>query len=238
MSEICLKVLSWNLHGLAWPLSKDPAGRMGRVSSKLRELRPDFILLQEVWLGSLVDRLSQALQPDWIPICIKRRSGGPKGGLLVFACASEGWLSCSSPQFHAFTASAPIWKIWEGDGIGGKGILAVELKRGGQRIFAVDTHLQSQYSGSNYAEIREAQLIEVREFVSNSHASLPAIVAGDFNTDSRESLYSYVTALGTDLTADARRLGGGGTTVNPTATPNGSTTSSQPTQRRGPFRPT
>jgi endonuclease/exonuclease/phosphatase family metal-dependent hydrolase len=215
MREIRLKVLSWNLHGLAWPLSKDPGGRMDRVSSKVRELRPDLILLQEVWLSSLVDRLSRALQPDWIPICIKRRRGGPKGGLLAFASASEGWLPCSPPQFHAFVASAPVWKIWEGDGIGGKGILAVELERGEQRIFAFNTHLQSQYSGSSYAEVREAQLIEVCEFVSNSHASLPAIVAGDFNTDSRESLYSYVTALGTDLTLDARRPGHRGTTANP-----------------------
>jgi endonuclease/exonuclease/phosphatase family metal-dependent hydrolase len=215
MREIRLKVLSWNLHGLAWPLSKDPNGRMGRVSAKVRELGPDIVLLQEVWLGSQVNRLNQALHPDWIPISVKRWSGGPKGGLLTFASASEGWLPCTPPQFHAFAASAPVWKIWEGDGLGGKGILSVELERGEQRISAVNTHLQSQYSGSNYAGIREAQLIELREFISNSHSSLPAIVAGDFNTDSRESLYSYVTALGTDLTADARRPGHRGTTANP-----------------------
>jgi|ERR1700722_9872946 len=215
MREIRLKVLSWNLHGLAWPLSKDPNGRMDRVSSKVRELRPDIVLLQEVWLGSLVDRLSHALHPDWIPISVKRWIGGPKGGLLTFARASEGWLQCILPQFHAFAASAQVWKIQEGDGLGGKGVLSVELERGEHRISAINTHLQSQYSGSNYAEIREAQLIELREFVSNSHASLPAIVAGDFNTDSREPLYSYVTALGTDLTFDARQLSNRGTTANP-----------------------
>jgi endonuclease/exonuclease/phosphatase family metal-dependent hydrolase len=215
MREIRLKVLSWNLHGLAWPLSKDPGGRMGRVSAKIRELRPDVVLLQEVWLGSFVDRLTLALQPDWIPICLKRRSRGPKGGLLAFVNASEGWLPCSQPQFHAFAVSAPVWKIWEGDGLGGKGVLAVELERGEERIFAVNTHLQSQYSGSNYAKVREAQLVEVREFVSNSYSSLPAIVVGDFNTDARELLYSYVTALGTDLTADARQLSDGGTTADP-----------------------
>src|SRR5580704_2942172 len=214
MREIRLKVLSWNLHGLAWPLSKDPGGRMDRVSSKVRELRPDLVLLQEVWLSAYVDRLTLALQPDWIPICIKRRRGGPKGGLLAFVNASEGWVPRSHPQFHAFAASAPVWKIWEGDGLGGKGVLAVELERGEQRIFAVNTHLQSQYSGSSYAEIREAQLIEVRNFVSNSYSSLPAIVAGDFNTDWREPLYSNVTALGTDLTADARQLSNSGTTAN------------------------
>lgn len=110
MREIRLKVLSWNLHGLAWPLSKDLRGRMDRVGAKLRELRPDLILLQEVWLGSQLDRLILALHPDWIPICIKRRSGGPKGGLLAFVSVSEGWIPCSTAQFHAFAASAPLWK--------------------------------------------------------------------------------------------------------------------------------
>ncbi len=92
-----------------------------------------------------------------------------------------------------------------------RAILTVELERGEQRICAVNTHLQSQYPGIGYGEIREAQLIELREMVSRFHASMPAIVAGDFNTDSRESLYSLIAALGTDLTAEARERGSLGT---------------------------
>src|SRR5579863_2876193 len=138
MPEIRVNVLSWNLHGLAWPLSIDPRGRMDRVSAKIRELSPDVVLLQEVWLGSHVDRLTRALQPDWIPVCIWRRRRGPSGGLLTFVGASAGWRARAAPQFHAFAASAPVWKIWEGDGIGGKGVLAVELDRGEQRICAVN----------------------------------------------------------------------------------------------------
>ena len=214
MLDICLKVLSWNLHGLAWPLSKDPGGRMDRISAKMRELSPEIALLQEVWFGSLVDRLTLALQPDWIPIRIERRSGGPRGGLLAFVSASAGWRARAAAEFHAFSASAPVWKVWEGDGLGGKGILTVELERGEQRICVVNTHLQSQYPGSDYAEVREAQLIELREIVSHFHASLPAIVAGDFNTDSRESLYSLVAALGIDLTAEERERCNRGTNVD------------------------
>jgi|HubBroStandDraft_1064217.scaffolds.fasta_scaffold24125_4 endonuclease/exonuclease/phosphatase family metal-dependent hydrolase len=215
MREICLKVLSWNLHGLAWPLSRDPGGRMDRVSAKVRELSPDVVLLQEVWLGSHADRLSTALQPDWTPICSKRRGGGPRGGLLTYVRASAGWQAIVPPEFQAFGVSAPVWKIWEGDGLGGKGVLAVDLERGEQRICAVNTHLQSQYSGSNYDDVREAQLIELREFVSRFHPSRLTIVAGDFNTDCRESLYSRVEALGTDLTVEARVPGNPGTTANP-----------------------
>ena len=213
MDDICLKVLSWNLHGLAWPLSIDPGGRTDRVSAKIRELSPDVVLLQEVWLGSHVDRLTRALQPDWIPVCIRRRRRGPRGGLLTFVSASAGWRARAAPQFHAFAASASVWKIWEGDGVGGKGVLSIELEHGEQRICAVNTHLQSQYPGSYYAEVREAQLIELGEAVSRLDASVPTIVAGDFNTDSRESLYSLVTALGTDLTVESRASGIHGTTA-------------------------
>ena len=188
---------------------------MDRVSAKIRELSPDVALLQEVWLGSHVDRLTRALRPDWIPLCIRRRGHGPSGGLLTLLNASTGWRARAAPRFNAFTASAPIWKIWEGDGIGGKGVLAVELERGEQRICAVNTHLQSQYPGSDYVRVREAQLIELREIVSRLDASGPAIVAGDFNTDSRESLYSIIAALGKDLTADAREVSNRGTTTHP-----------------------
>ncbi len=215
MSQIQLKVLSWNLHGLAWPLSRNPSGRMDRVSAKVRELSPDIVMLQEVWLGSYVDRLVLALQPDWIPSCVKRRGGIPKGGLLMFVRASTGCRAISVPRFHAFAASAPLWKIWEGDGLGGKGALTVELECGEQRICAVNTHLQSQYSGSDYSEVREAQLVELGKVVAGFDASVPAILAGDLNTDAREYLYSRIAALGTDLTAEARQLSNYGTTANP-----------------------
>ena len=58
-------------------------------------------------------------------------------------------------------------------------------------------------------------MVELRDVVSHLGRSQPAIVAGDFNTDSRESLYSMVAALGIDLTAKARELQNSGTTANP-----------------------
>ena len=213
MHDLSLKLLSWNVHAMPWPLSKDPGGRMDRVSAKIRELSPDVVLLQEVWFDSQVNRLARALQPDWVPIWIKRLSRGPRGGLLAFVSASSGWRVRRAPEFHPFAASAPAWKVWEGDGLGGKGVLTVELERGEQRIRAVNTHLQSKYPGIDYADVRQAQLVQLREIVSRSDPSQPAIVAGDFNTDARESLYSLVAALGADLTAEARERCDCGTNV-------------------------
>jgi len=215
MPDICLKLLSWNLHGLALPLSKDPIGRMNRVAAKVRELSPDVVLLQEVWMASHVERLVNGLRSDWIPASVKRRGGAPRGGLLTLVRESAGWCIRSAPEFRAFTASAPVWKIWEGDGLGGKGVLAVELERGEQRICALNTHLQSQYSGIDYAEVREAQLLELGNVVAQFHPTLPALVAGDFNTEAGETLYSHILALGIDLTTKARALDNVGTTAGP-----------------------
>ena len=203
MREICLKVLSWNLHGLAWPLSRDPGGRMDRVSAKVRELSPDVVLLQEVWLGSHADRLSTALQPDWTPICSKRRGGGPRGGLLTFVRAAAGWHTLVPPEFHAFSVSAPVWKIWEGDGLGGKGVLAVELERGEQRICAVNTHLQSQYSGINYAEVREVQLIEPRRLMPKQCGETSSLSAARTDASPSGSRASNIAACHLSSAADS-----------------------------------
>jgi endonuclease/exonuclease/phosphatase family metal-dependent hydrolase len=213
MSDLPLKILCWNLHGLGWPLSEDPRGRFDRVAAKIRDLSPDIVLLQEIWLGSLATRLSRALSPEWIPVCARRQSGAPRGGLLTLVRAGAGWLVRGAPAFQRFAKSAPAWRVWEGDGLGGKGILTVKLEHGEKRVHAVNTHLQSQYHPIDHATVREAQLIEVDEVVSCLDNAIPAIVAGDFNTDAREPLYSRIAALGSDLTATTRAQSNCGTTA-------------------------
>lgn len=214
MSAFSFGILCWNLHGLGWPLSEDPRGRFDRVAAKIRDLTPDIVLLQEVWLGSLAIRLSRALNPDWIPFCACRRSGAPRGGLLTLVRAGAGWRVRGAPEFHRFAKSAPVWRVWEGDGLGGKGVLTVEVEYGQERIYAVNTHLQSQYHPIDHAAVRESQLIEVGEVVSRLDKAIPAIVGGDLNTDAREPLYSHIAALGSDLTATKRAQSNCGTTAN------------------------
>lgn len=215
MRDLRLRLLSWNVHALAWPLSRDPGGRMDRVAAKIRELSPEVVLLQEVWFGAHAERLARALSPDWAPVCIRRRGRGPRGGLLTFVGATAEWRVRAAPEFQPFAASAPAWRVWEGDGLGGKGVLTVDLERGEQRVCTVNTHLQSQYPGLEYAAVREAQLSQVREVVSRLDASMLTIVAGDLNTDSSEPLYSRIAALGRDLTVAAREISNDGTIANP-----------------------
>ena len=199
-----LSVLSWNLHGLPWPLSKDPRGRIQRAGAKIRELTPDVVLLQEIWGGWAIESLSRALHPDWSPLCVRGRLGGANGGLLALVRVAGGWVVRGRPEFRRYSSSAPAWKIWEGDGLSGKGALIVSLENNGEQLFAVDTHLQSQYPGSDYLSVREAQLSQLGEFVAGLDQSVPIIIAGDFNTDCREPVYARIAEMGIDLTAHGR----------------------------------
>jgi len=199
-----LSVLCWNLHGVPRPISRDPRGRLQRASAKIRELCPDVVLLQEIWSGWGVEILLRALHPDWKALSVPRRGGAPSGGLLALVRVAGGWIAGGAPEFHRYNSSAPAWKIWEGDGISGKGALIVSLERNGERLFAVDTHLQSQYAGSDYFTVRDAQLRQLGTLVARLDQRVPAIIAGDFNTDCGEPLYSRIAEMGIDLAAQAR----------------------------------
>ena len=88
------------------------------------------------------------------------------GGLLTFVRVAAGWIVRGQPEFRRYDSSAPAWKIWEGDGLSGKGALIVSLERNGERVFAVNTHLQAEYPSSNYSSVREAQLSQLAEFLA------------------------------------------------------------------------
>ena len=204
-TNITLSVLSWNLHGLPWPLSRDPAGRMRQVAGKIRELSPQIILLQEVWLGSQVELLVRELQPQWTALYEPRAFNAPKGGLLAFVRQSKRCHMRGNARFRSFTSSAPLWRFWEGDGLGQKGILSLDLLCDNSTISVIDTHLQSQYSGLDYYSVRQSQIRELQSIVSARSGDSSVLIAGDFNTDAREPLYSSLVSLGVDMTADARQ---------------------------------
>ncbi|MFZ0887060.1 MAG: endonuclease/exonuclease/phosphatase family protein [Candidatus Binataceae bacterium] len=212
-----LKLVSWNVHGLPWPASRDRRRRIHRIARKILDLRPDLVFLQEVWLNSDARYLRGTLGPDYVSIFQPRSRGTPGGGLVVSLRSSDGWTAAAPPEFRCFQSSAPRWKVWEGDGLGGKGILTIEVRRDARRLFLVDTHLQSQYARSDYAAVREAQITELEAWADRLDPQVPALIAGDFNTDYRESsLYTKILAIGADLTESARQRCGHGTVLDGT----------------------
>jgi endonuclease/exonuclease/phosphatase family metal-dependent hydrolase len=201
---IAVSILSWNLHGLPWPMSRDPGARMEQVAAKIRELSPEIVTLQEVWRDSEVERLVNALQPEWTPLYSIRALGAPRGGLVAMVRRSDGCRIPDAPDFERFHDSASAWKVWQGDGLGRKGLLTFQIQCAHSTISVIDTHLQSQYPGVDYHTIRRAQIEQLESVASHFDHNSFVLIAGDFNTDAREPLYSEILQLGSDLTATTR----------------------------------
>jgi endonuclease/exonuclease/phosphatase family metal-dependent hydrolase len=200
-----LTLLSWNVHGL--PFHAAPQ-RLRRIAGCIEERRPDLVLLQEIWVRGYLRLLSKALDDEYEAIVAPGR-GRPRGGLALLLRRAAGW-GAAAVSFQRYGAAAPWLRLHEGDGISGKGILAVDLRRGGERLVAVNTHLQAQYGVRRYDDVRRAQLDQLVAFVERLDA--PLLLAGDLNTDPGDDLYrSHVAALGADLTAEERARRGGGT---------------------------
>lgn len=213
-SDDCLTLISWNIHGLPFVSGRSPFKRMEAVANKIREERPDLVLLQEVWFSAYQRRLEQKLGDDYETILDPRRVlGWPRGGLLVFVRCGAGW-TIEESAFRRYNRAAPWWRLDEGDGISGKGYLTIKLRRDGRRLMIVDTHLQSQYPEHSraYEEIRHSQLDQLQTYLGEFPSSQPVLIAGDFNTKPTEGLYSsHLNVLGTDLTDAERAQCGCGT---------------------------
>ena len=206
-----LRLVSWNVHGT--PDAPRTKERLRAIARSLAARDPDLVLLQEVWAPrdakSFEKRLARAgyavveLPADGV---LMRTSG-----LLAFVRTSAGWRA-SQPRFHEFRAEAPDWKVWEGDGLGDKGVQGFTLSREGLSLEVLHTHLQAAYAPEGYAEVRRAQLAELRA-LAEAEKRAPVLVAGDLNTAPDEPAWQEMAAL-RDLTASLRAACGCGTTVS------------------------
>jgi endonuclease/exonuclease/phosphatase family metal-dependent hydrolase len=200
-----MHLISWNVHGI--PFLRGKRRRLDRIANEIAGRGPDLVLLQEVWTrgdaASIVARLGAVgySAVGNAPVLIPRN-----GGLLVLVRDRSEWRARGS-RFIRFTASAAIWRVWEADGLGGKGLQTVELEHAATNgtVQVVNTHLQSQYSGRPHAEVRRRQIAQLERLLSQDRAT-PALVCGDFNSEpDDEALSPLRRAQWTDLTFAARQ---------------------------------
>jgi endonuclease/exonuclease/phosphatase family metal-dependent hydrolase len=188
------------------------AERLEVIARAVLAREPEVVLLQEVWGRSdatwLEERFGrEGYEAVGVPV------GGllmRKAGLLAFVHARAGWRA-GAARFHEFTAEASEWKVWEGDGLGDKGVQGFEVSREGVAFDVLHTHLQAPYQEGGYAEIRRAQLRELRALVA-AVESRPVLVAGDLNTAPDEPAWEEMADL-RDLTAELRASCECGTSV-------------------------
>lgn len=198
-----LRLLTWNLH--ATPFSRGNTARVQRASRAIADRQPDAVLLQELWRHDDVRRIRSELGSayDVTEVApagrLYRRSG-----LLALVRHASAW-TVEQSTFHEFQSEAGDWKIWEGDGLGDKGVQALVLARGPARVGILNTHLQSAYSRGRYALVRAQQIVEFNGVGASLANTIPVIAGGDFNTLPDESAFALLRNTWIDLTEDYRR---------------------------------
>jgi endonuclease/exonuclease/phosphatase family metal-dependent hydrolase len=208
--EARLRLVSWNVHGTSTaPRIRE---RLRAVAGAVRTRAPGLVLLQEVWRPRDADWITGRFARDGY-----RAVGVPAGGvlmrtagLLAFVHERAGWRA-SAARFHEFSVEASAWKVWEGDGLGDKGVQGFTVSKGGLAFDVLHTHVQAAYEAGGYAEVRRAQLRELRALVAVVEGR-PVLVAGDLNTTPDEPPWQEVADL-RDLTRELREACRCGTSV-------------------------
>ena len=204
VTSTSLRLLSWNLHGP--PLAPRRRERMRAAAGRLREESPDLLVLQEVWLREDERQLTRALDADFAPLPMPA-GGWPlrRSGLLSYRRRLSAW-EVSALRLHSFQRAAPAWRIWEGDGLGRKGVLEIRIRNADAEVAVLGAHLQASYVGNEHTAVRAAQLQQLEALATRLSQEVPVIVAGDLNTQPHEPIFAHL-AGGTDLTRPLRAAG-------------------------------
>lgn len=172
-----LRVLTLN----TWcpPYGRHRDIRAAAIATKLREISPDVVCLQEMFTSVPRQMIMQALQN------IYRYQHYFPSGLLGSGLLTLSKFPIVYTDFHRFTLGGKPEKLTHGDYYAGKGIGLTTLQISpGKRINVFNTHTHAQYQPQNdneYAFFTNSNLLEVTEFISQ-HSNHPIILCGDLNT--------------------------------------------------------
>jgi endonuclease/exonuclease/phosphatase family metal-dependent hydrolase len=152
-----IRVLTANLWGLPWPVSRDRVGRKERFAEFLARLSPDIVGLQELWWPW---RLRFPVAPLRMP-----RSWRDAGLALCGRLASDGRVDLVPFRYHRGA-----------DRLKRKGILHGVIRAGEAELRVIVTHFQA---GRRHATIRLRQAHALRALVERVRE--PVVCLGDFN---------------------------------------------------------
>jgi endonuclease/exonuclease/phosphatase family metal-dependent hydrolase len=184
--------LTYNIWGLPGWINGASPDRFGRIADELERLRPDIILLQEVWT-----RRAREVVPDgdwWVASTGPRFAFWGRNGLVLLSR-----FEMAGGEFRPFEAGLLP------DSIMNKGALKVTLRLpGGDRVNVWNVHLQAGASPTGRAaRARSRQIRQLLRWVKETDDGQVAdIVGGDFNctpgtANFRELEEEFGPALGT-----------------------------------------
>ena len=210
-----LRIATVNLEGVSvfgLDCSDDIDERFAAMAERLGTNAPllDVLLIQEAWKKVARRALlaHEGVRRNFpYRVDIAEQPGG--AGLVILSR-----LPIEAAHFHRFRTRGQCLKIWQGDCISGKGIMAVRLTLGDHSVWVGNTHLIACYTRVGEAKTvcdqqdtngnyRWDQIIEARQVIEDLVAGAPAIFGGDFNF-TRTSRY-YPLMVNPVIPADPSR---------------------------------
>ena len=179
-AAVTLKLVTFNIQA-TWVVGKNRPARMRAIAEYLGPLDPDVVGFQECLVPADRDLLiSEMKRQTRLQYNQYYPSGNVGSGVLISSAfpIKEAW-------FHRYEAIGPAWKIWEGDGLAGKGMGLARLELPGSAGFVdfFDTHAQAGYGNADYKVMRRKEMAEAAQFINDARCgAAPGFVVGDFNS--------------------------------------------------------
>lgn len=203
-SQTTLRVSTYNVAGLPWPIRKNPKARMKAITAKLKEMRtngiaPDVVVLQEAFIkdaGKILERAGY-------PYIVKGPSSRDFNSDDLKACRLKGHKTCSNggkylnsglyigSEFPITRSAFEVFgrgRCTGWDCYSNKGVQLVEIKVPGiiEPIQILNTHMQSigsSGSSDEKGQLAQKRQLEVLKRFMHRHVNynLPVIFPGDFN---------------------------------------------------------
>jgi endonuclease/exonuclease/phosphatase family metal-dependent hydrolase len=179
-APVPLRVLNYNVWDLP-AVSTNREARMAALPYAIADLRPDLILLQEVWVESDGEHLRRALERRGYPYAI-HLAHTADGRTGLFAAAK--W-PLHVTSYHPFASGRVGHSFWHLEWLAAKGVATFSLETPLGELEVQNTHLQAQYETDGYAAERLSQAGEI--LLSDQNLSeRPLVLAGDFNSGAEE----------------------------------------------------
>ncbi len=197
-----LRLLTFNVWALPWPVARDTSTRLSAIGAQLPILDADVVALQEVWTPAARDVLVEAGRRSGYRQIWHKSAPTDSGGLLILSR-----LPIREAHFTTFRMNGLPQRVQHAEYYSGKGfvILSVEAPDG---VFSLaTTHLHARYARSKdtyeYTGHRAAQIVEFAAALAK--VQQPIVALGDFNLRERSPEYRCLMGL-TGLRDLAREL--------------------------------
>lgn len=163
------------------PLSSNRFNRINFLISKIINLNPDVIFLQEINFSKTAFRVMKALKDAGYHVFCQPGLVLNRGGLLT---ASR--ISIDNLEFHRFGSQGKILSLQIADRILGKGFQKMTTTVNGNKVSLFNVHFVSIHNRRSFAERKtlESQF-EMLSLKSNEDK----IICGDFNFTQKDPLY-------------------------------------------------